>query len=479
MSTIRKITCLVLSLLLTFLIAACNDSSGKVWREEYKTTEVESEEFVDTDGEFYYETKDWEGPEGYVIVVPKNDINAKEYAVEIQKYYKKLCGTNLTIVTDSTAIQEKEIIVGYTNRNESTEKIKENNLSVSLNDKKLVFLAGHSVTLKSAIDKYIRLSPKINEVFTFDITTDFSSTMLDCYEYVWGDEFEGETIDFSKWDFINTTSSSKMVECSLDKDVINTEDGRLKLHVLHHFNPLREGTVYKIPQSFVTKYKMNYVYGYVEIRARLPFYKGAFPSFWGLSLGGQGGAHSQGGLAFDKEDSDKWAYGVEIDIFEVFGSPTVVPNAHKWYRVNNYNYDAIHNTTANNHTSIEKLIPRYVWSWPVKKDSIPKISQEYHTYGFEWTEKEMSFYVDGKKYYSFDIINSFDEYNDMSKFHEPIYLILHNNVFTDEEGHWFANLVEDPDTLPFCYYIDYIRLYQKPNFGKLYTDDKVNSYPGW
>lgn len=483
LSTIRKITCLVLSLLLTFLIAACNNSSESVpkkeWREEYKTTDVEKGNFVDTDGEFKYETVTWDGPDGYVIVVPQNDTNAKECAVEIQKYYKKLCGTNLNIVTDNSSVQEKEIIVGQTNRDESNEKTNENNLKVTFNDKKLVFLAGHSITLKSAIDKYIRLAPKENEIFTFDITTDFSSTMLDGYEYVWGDEFEGETIDFSKWDFQPGSDSTKMVECSLDKDVINVEDGRLKLHVLHYFNPLREGTVYKKPQTFVTKYKMNYVYGYVEIRARLPFYKGAFPSFWGLTLGGQGGSNSLGGLAYNKEDSDKWSYGVEVDIFEVFGNQSVTPNAHKWYRANNYNYDEIHKTNTENHTSVETSIPREEWNWAKKTDDISKISQEYHTYGFEWTEKEMSFYVDGEKYYSFDIVKSFDKYNDMSKFHEPIYLMFNNNVFTDEEGSWYKNLIEDHDTLPFCFYIDYIRLYQKPNVGELYTDDTVNSYTGW
>ena len=63
---------------------------------------------------------------------------------------------------------------------------------------------------------------------------------------------------------------------------------------------------------------MSFRYGYLEMRARVPYSKGAWPSFWLLS----GGA-----LGANPND----AYRVEVDIFEVFSScDTATPNIHKW-----------------------------------------------------------------------------------------------------------------------------------------------------
>jgi beta-glucanase (GH16 family) len=270
-------------------------------------------------------------------------------------------------------------------------------------------------------------------------------------------------------------SGSTKVEISWDKDVVDVADGRLKLHGINYYNPLREGTRYKAPYSVVTKYKMNYVYGYAEIRARVPYEKGAWPSFWGHQIGANGGTNKNGGVAYDEEKSKNAKYGVEVDIFEVFGSLTTLePTIHRHYNTGVYNYSEIHGTNKNSYSDGSSVS----WNWEERGGNIETLSQEYHTYGFLWTKTEYSFYVDGIKYETVDITKSFDECPDYQGFHEPLFLMFNNHVFADDMS-YYANEVEDHTTLPFCYYIDWIRVYQKSGVGsQLYIDTTPKTYLG-
>lgn len=464
----------LLSLVLCVAICGCtngDNTESKKWREEPKKT-VTDTKFVDKDGDFKFDTVKWEGPKGYTIVYPNGDNDAQNYAELIQKYFTAGYNVEVAVVSDAEKETAKEILVGRTNRKESNLNIATSDLQVSLENKKLVFDAGHSITLKSAVEKFLRLKPTDKKIPTFKLTTDFKDTVLDGYKYVWGDEFEGSDIDLTKWDFEERMGGSGKIEVSWDKDVIDVAEGRLKLHAINYFNELREGTRYKVPYSVVTKYKMNFKYGYAEIRARVPYYRGAWPSFWGLSLLGQAGTKSTGGVAYDP--NKKVPYGTEVDIFEIFGSPNLVtPNVHKWYRPDVFNYGETFGLGEVNHT---ELRTKNLWDWKEKDVNLANLSNEYHLYGFEWTEKEMSFYVDGEKYYTLDIVNSYDQYQNMDGFHMPIFLMFNNHVFADDAFN--MNLIEDHSLLPFCYYIDWCRVYQKPGVGELHIDDTPNTYAG-
>ncbi len=436
--------------------------------------EEQAEPFVDTDGDFDYKTVSWDGPDGYAIVYPSGDDAAGSAANLFKAFAKETYGVTLTVTSDTAEEQEKEILIGKTNRKESSDELSDADINVEISGSKLLIEGGHSVTLTSAVNKYIRLAPEKGKAAAFTLKTDFTSTVLDGYKYVWGDEFEGTDIDFTKWDFEERMSSSTKLEISWEKDVVDVADGRLKLHGISWFNPLREGTLYKSPYSVVTKYKMNYVYGYAEIRARVPFEKGAWPSFWGLQIGANGGKNKVGGVAYDPEKAAAAKYGVEVDIFEVFGSLTALePTIHRHYNSGNYNYAEIHDAGKNSTTD-----GSYVrWDWEEKGVDIKTLSQQYHTYGFLWTDKEYSFYVDGEKYETIDITKSFDECEDYQGFHEPLFLMFNNHVFADDMS-YYENVVEDHSRMPFCYYIDWLRVYQKPGVGKLYIDTTPKTYVG-
>lgn len=421
-------------------------------------------EWVDTDGDFDYETVDWDGPTGYVIVVPAGNSEAKDAAQILQNYYKAAANVTLQIVTDATKEKDKEILIGETKRSQSAKDLPEAEIKVSVQGQKLVFDGGHDVTVESAVNKFVRLAPEPNKAVTFSVTTDFSTTtFLEGYEYVWGDEFEGTDVDMTKWGWHAHMSGTTRAMISYDKDVINTGDGRLQLRAIRYFDPDREGTNYKMPYSTVTKFNMNFVYGYAEIRARMPFFKGAWPSFWTQSTDI---VSSKYGVTRTPD------YFVEIDVFEVFGSPDkVVSNIHKWYNAQYYDYNAIHNieNATSNHTQWNK--DKKVW-----QGNAQTINQEYHTYGWEWNPKVMSFYVDGQLIMTYDIVNSYDKCADMTGFHDPEFVMFNNHVTTTDSSYQVGLIEDSLDKLPSEYFIDYFRLYQKKGEGKIWIDETPNVY---
>ena len=442
----------ILSCLLIFsILTGCNnkklssDSTGTsetapTYRAEYDDAAKNTDDsaFVDTDGDFSYKTVDWDGPDGYVIIIPHGNKSAEKTAKILKDFFYDTYEINLDIKTDKNAEVSKEIIIGQTNRTQEQNKLSENKIEVKFDGEKLFFLAGHEVTLNSAVEKYVRIASEKDKAYTFSLETDFKSVKLDGYNYVWGDEFEGTSLDRHKWSLIESIGESEMLEISDNEDLITVDNGRMTLRAVHYFNPHREGTQYKEPRAVATKYNMNFVYGYAEIRARVPFKYGALPSFWT-----QGTDYLSG---IKKAD-----YMVEVDIFEVYGTrDTLVPNLHKWYD------DGRHTT------------------WPGEKNTwifsnVDTINNEYHVYGWEWTPTEMSMYVDGEKYMTFDTTKSFDEDNDISGFSDPAFIMFNNHLFTSDQS-WQPSVINNKD-LPVDYIIDYFRFYQKDGQGRIWIDE--------
>jgi hypothetical protein len=107
------------------------------------------------------------------------------------------------------------------------------------------------------------------------------------------------------------------------------------------------------------------------------------------------------------------------------------------------------------------------------------IANEFHNYGFLWTENVMAFSVDGEFYWSYDLS---DEHNfgnakqgKMEGFRD-LYLdiILNNMIFTEDYGKigsWMADryLKLRDAHLPILYEVDYMRYYKLPNYGDFFT----------
>ena len=145
--------------------------------------------------------------------------------------------------------------------------------------------------------------------------------------------------------------------------------------------------------------KFSFKYGKIEARVLTNPYTGNFPAFW----------------LMPQDQSAGWPSCGEIDIWEQIDSQnTAYHTVHS-----HWTYD-LHNTGN----------PRSSFNETVQMD-------RYHTYGFEWTEQELRWYVDGRQVASY--AKSADS-NALAQgqwpFDKAFYIILNQSV---GNGSWAAN----------------------------------------
>ena len=396
-------------------------------------------------------------PEGHVIVVPEGNAAVKRSAELLAAYFKGI-GFELPVIEDTAEPQEKEILVGETNRIQRPRPLREGILLSELTeDGKLNISGGHEVTVESAVKRFIRINKNPEEITLFSELTDFQSKKPGGYKYVWGDEFEDSEFDLTKWCFKARMGGTGEIKVSCDRDALKIYDGHATLRAMHWRDPEDENKKYKVPLSLCTHDTMNFDYGYAEIRANVPFINGVWPSFWATTSCTVRGFRNM-----------QWH--AEIDCFEVFGSPTTfVSNIHKWY--DEFDYRTVYNSTSRHNQYPGAKRPRVTF------DNPDTINNEWHTYGFEKTETEINFFLDGNYYGSCDIVNTWDAHEDMSVFQDPVFLIMNNHVFADDSKFKPSVISDNPGKLPADYHIDWVRLYMKPDKGTLYIGENPATYP--
>ena len=253
------------------------------------------------------------------------------------------------------------------------------------------------------------------------------------YKLVWNDEFGGEALDTNKWSLTYGMSQTAELSMNEDESVCSVGGGELQLSAINRTDD--SGHIYATTKTLSTVNSMSFKYGYLEMRARVPFEKGAWPSLW---LGARDSLNNTSNLS----------YSNEVDVFEVFGSKSQLSTTvHKWYNDENGNNSGIN---AQLSTGMYTFV------------NAATLSNEYHIYGFKWTPDEMSFYVDGVKYATLDLSSNFDRdgyETDMSAFIDnPLHIKINNHLLTEGKNLGLENV--DASDLPFEYDIDYIRLYQ-------------------
>ncbi len=165
---------------------------------------------------------------------------------------------------------------------------------------------------------------------------------------MWSDEFDGSALDSSRWKWGSLPWGGTVHNSSYASAVTAAdsylEGGVLKLRcrkVTTDGKPWTEGFVH-------TQGKLDYTYGYAEIRAKYPHSKGTWPAFWMLS----------------------WSSGwpPEIDVAEYFGSE------------NRMHYGLCTGTSGSP-----------VWDSTNGYDD----AAGWHTYGIEWGPGYLKWYRDG------------------------------------------------------------------------------------
>lgn len=221
------------------------------------------------------------------------------------------------------------------------------------------------------------------------------------YKLVWSDEFDGTTLDMTKWNYRSLGPR---------RDAVNVKD-TVTLNGKGHLVLTTQRAGDKIHTAMIgTQETFQTTFGYFECRAKLQDQVGHWSAFW-LQTPTMG-----------KEIGHPETSGTEIDIFEYltkFGDG-VVHNLH-WD-----GYDKAHHKSDGG------------------RATIPGLSKGWHRFGLLWTEKEYVFYVDGKETWRSD--------KAVSKRSEYIILSL-------EVGKWAGDIAEA--TLPDSFHVDYVRVYQE------------------
>lgn len=178
----------------------------------------------------------------------------------------------------------------------------------------------------------------------------------------WSDEFDGPTIDLSKWGHeVNDDGggNNELQYYTASSKNSRIEDGKLVIEAHQEAFLTRRYTSARLR----TLGKGDWLYGRFEIRARLPSGRGLWPSIWMLPTDWIYGG---------------WAASGEIDIVELRGQEpgTVLGTLHygaSWPR-NVYSGDS--------------------FTLPPTDD----FSQEFHDFAMEWEPGVVRWYVDGQHY---------------------------------------------------------------------------------
>lgn len=240
------------------------------------------------------------------------------------------------------------------------------------------------------------------------------------YELVWSDEFDYKGLpDGDKWDYDTIGNSWGWGNNELQHyTVARTENARVEDGLLI-ITALPEDGFPKAYTSarLTTKGKGDWLYGRVEVRAKVAKGKGIWPAIWMLPTENTYGA---------------WPKSGEIDIME-----------HVGYEPDSL-YFTVH-TEAFNHTlGTQKGNAVY----------LPDAEDEFDTYAIEWVEDKCDFFIDERKVFTFD------KEGDASHkwpFDQPFHLLLNVAV----GGDWGGKYGVDENIFPATMEVDYVRVYKQ------------------
>ena len=248
------------------------------------------------------------------------------------------------------------------------------------------------------------------------------------------DEFDGETLDRSKWDDWVESFQGRRSGFLFSRDNVDVANGelRLKARLLREdektFDNLARG--FDTYATAIVKSKEKTFYGYYECRAK-SMKAAVCNAFW---------------LYDPLSDEPKKKYrpgdfSEEIDIFEIFGK-----EGSKKSDCARAFYNTVHRLGT---PYLEGRVLGSVEKLP-EKSSRRKVDFDfadgYHEYGFLWTEKEMKWYADG--------VEMFSRPND--HFHRPMHVTFDCEIMYGWVGE------PDKADLPQTFSIEYFRHWRAP-----------------
>jgi len=233
---------------------------------------------------------------------------------------------------------------------------------------------------------------------------------------VWADEFDYSGLPNPEyWGYEEGYVRNNEVQYYVAGRLENSrvENGRLIITALNdNFEGLGITSA-----SIKTQHKIDLHYGRVEVRAKLPVGKGAWPAIWTLGV---------------NREEVGWPGCGEIDIMEWLG----------W--MPNFIWGSLYTTKVNG--TVSPRLSRYIVRSP------NNVSTQFHTYAMEWDSTQIRMFFDDKNYKTYR--KSGMSITEWSPFTKPHYLLLNLAMGGNSGGKI------DLNQFPFVYEIDYVRYYQ-------------------
>ena len=254
------------------------------------------------------------------------------------------------------------------------------------------------------------------------------------WNLVWNDEFNGNKIDTTKWDFQTGTGSQYGLEGwgnnelqYYRKENASVKNGNLILEARKEnyngcvYTSARLRTVKDDGTELFTK-----TYGRIEARIKMPSGNGLWPAFWLLPA---------------TTDYGTWASSGEIDILEAKG------------RLPNRVYGTVH---------FGQPWPGNKYSGGMYKFPNGETISDYHIYSLEWEPGVLRWLVDGNLYYETSQWWSLgagesEPYTYPAPYDKPFYILLNFAL----GGNYDGGVAPEDYSFPAQMLVDYVRVYDK------------------
>ncbi|MDY0075094.1 MAG: glycoside hydrolase family 16 protein [Acholeplasmataceae bacterium] len=255
---------------------------------------------------------------------------------------------------------------------------------------------------------------------------DYDPTLIDDYELVWYDEFDLDgTLNKDKWGYDLGGSGWGNNELQYYTEDLNSwvEDGHMIIEARKESYMGRDYTSARV----ISKNKGDWLYGKIEVMAKLPTGVGTWPAIWMLPTDWLYGG---------------WPSSGEIDIME-----------HVGYDQNKV-HGSIHTKFLNHQLGTQRSGTRI----------IETASTEFHKYAIEWLPDRIKFYIDDHNYFTFQPNRqvpcpTLGQWPFDARFH----LLLNIAV----GGNWGGVEGVDDEIFPQRMEIDYVRVYQSDFIANL------------
>ncbi|MCD8299108.1 MAG: glycoside hydrolase family 16 protein [Opitutae bacterium] len=235
------------------------------------------------------------------------------------------------------------------------------------------------------------------------------------WELAWSDEFNGTSINEKYWTKIDRGHADWNNYMSPDPTLYTVRTGNLILRGKVNPSPKKDPVPY-ITGGVWTKDKYSFLYGKIEIRAKMDCAQGVWPAIWLLPA----------------KPNRKWPDDGEIDIVE------------------HLNFDDIAYQTI--HTKFTKSGAK-----GPNSASTGKINRnDYNVYGMVWTPDKIELYINGEKTLSYPRVPDAQSKGQWP-FTEPFFILIDMQI----EGSWVGKA--NPKQLPVEMRVDWVRVYRDAN----------------